>query len=276
MARKNLKAQEKQGDSADKVLLLLLKPVLKFCLRRAVRLQTIVATVKKGLVEVAREELERGGAHVSVTRISVMTGMYRKDIQSLIEGDLERPGKLPLLARLIGQWQNHRDYSHVPGEPMELDCSGRESTFFRLVSSINKEVNAYAVLFDLERLGLVETKDGAVRLLANELDFGSDVESGARLVGDDIDDLLSIIQHNTTKGRSAENVPQLHLKTSYDNMIQEALPEIRAWLLKEGAEFHRKARDYLSQFDKDLNPSLHAKEGGGKAIVGTFGATEDE
>lgn len=270
------KSKEKQGDSSDKLLLFILKPILRLCIRRAIKLQTIIATVKRGLVEVAREELERVDAHVSVTRISVMTGMYRKDIQNLIDTALEKPGRMPFLARLIGQWRNHKTYCRKPGEPKELDCTGKESDFFALVASVNKEINPYAVLFELERLGIAVNEEGKLKLLVSELASGTDIEGGLKLLGDDFEDLIRIIEHNTNNTSSPEHVPQLHLKTVYDNVVKSAIPAIRLWILKEGAEFHRRARDFISQYDKDLNPALHLEEGGAKTSIGTFSASIEE
>ncbi len=255
---------------SDQGLKELLKPILRFCLQRGVRLQAVLKVLKEGFVEVAREELSKQGAKESVSRVSVMTGIYRKEIQEILDGAEKPKPRISVLSRILGQWMNHRDYCDGPGEPRILDCLGKESEFTELVGSVNKEVNPYAILFELERLGLAENRDGKIRLLVSEMVPEKKVEEGLRLVADDVVDLLSIVERNM---EAKSDVPELHLKTAYDDIAEENIPEIRYWLLKEGADFHRRARDYLSQFDRDLNPVLRAKKGGGRVSIGTFGTT---
>ena len=71
------------------------------------------------------------------------------------------------------------------------------------------------------------------------------------------------------------NVDARSARTEYDNISISDFPEIRKWLIKEGAAFHNKARGYLSQFDLDINPKPD-HEGGARVTVGTFSYTEEK
>jgi len=70
---------------------------------------------------------------------------------------------------------------------------------------------------------------------------------------------------------STEGVKNLHLRTEYDNIFQEELPIIRQWLYEQGCLFHRRAREYLSKFDKDITPNQ--KAGGGRVVLKSFSWT---
>jgi hypothetical protein len=246
---------------------LILKPILRMLLLKGMQLQSIVAAIKESLVQVAQEELKAQGATASVSRISVMTGIYRKEIQKLINQDIKIGERIPLLVKIVGQWREHPKFSKPRGVPRSLDCIGKESEFVKLVYSINREVNPYAVLFELERLGLVKNQDGEVELLSAEVIPEKNIDEAIRLIADDLQDLAEIVPSNLL---CEKKIPQLHLKTAYDNITEDSLPEIRLWILKEGAEFHRKLRDFLSQFDKDLNPLLKNSKGSKRVALGTF------
>lgn len=240
------------------------RPLIRLALRGGLGLQALVQALKEALVDVAREELVGKGE--SVSRISVMTGIYRKDVQSILDSPKEP--RIPLVAKVIGQWLNHPQFSSDPGVARPLHCTGKESEFVELVHSVNREVNPYAVLFELERLGLISQESGVAQLLATEAVPEKTVGEVFNLLADDLADLADVVGANLLQ---SEDIPQLHLKTSYDDIALEHLPEIRRWLLEEGAAFHRRARDYLSQFDRDLNPILKSKPGGARVAVGTFG-----
>ena len=48
------------------------------------------------------------------------------------------------------------------------------------------------------------------------------------------------------------------------------------WLLKQGTDLHRRAREYLASFDLDLYPDSKAAEGGARVVLGAFSWTDDE
>jgi hypothetical protein len=55
------------------------------------------------------------------------------------------------------------------------------------------------------------------------------------------------------------------------------LEEIRLWILAKGVAFHKEARDYLSRFDRDMNPELGSGEERASVVVSTFSlAKKDE
>jgi hypothetical protein len=246
-----------------------LRPLVRLALRGGMRLQGLVQALKEALVDVAREELQ--SERQSVSRISVMTGIYRKEVQSILE--TPKQPRIPLVTKVIGQWLNDPRFYKTPGRARDLCCSGKGSEFVELIQSVDREVNPYAVLFELERLKLISIDGGVVRLESLEAIPAKTLVEVFNLLADDLEDLSEVVFNNLMQ---ESEVPQLHLKTSYDDIALEHLPEIRLWLLQEGAAFHRRARDYISQFDRDLNPLLKSKPGGARVSVGTFSLIPEE
>ena len=91
------------------------------------------------------------------------------------------------------------------------------------------------------------------------------------MLAQDADFLLRAVEKNIF---AEPNIPNLHISTVFDNICQENMPEIQEWLLDKGTAFHEEARAYLAKFDKDANPRLYDKQGGGKVAVCAFALVE--
>lgn len=251
----------------------LLRPVVRFCLRRSIKLQRFVEVAKAVFIEVGVEELEKSNLAPSVSRLSVMTGVHRKDVDRLRMGTTDESKGDDVLTRIIGHWQNSSEFSDRRGRPKVLHLSGAEGSFVELVHAVSKELNPYTILFELTRLQLVAREEDSIRLTGSEYAPASDPREGFRLLALDTEDLLRAAEENVFH---VPVPPHLHLTTRYDNICPEFLPALRKWFMKEGEKFHFRARNYLSQFDKDFNVKLRNKPGGGIVAVGSFSFTEGE
>lgn len=257
-----------EQDTLGRALKALLRPVIRFCIRRSIKLQQFMEIVKAVFVEVGEEELRSAKGSESVSRLSVMTGVHRKDVSRLLtEGMKEQPAS-DIFTRVVGQWKNDSRFTTRSGMPRALELGGGAGEFAKLVRSVSKEVNPYTVLFELERLEMVRREGDVLQLRVNEYAPQKDAEAGFQLISADIDDLLSSAEANIFHNRE---IPNLHLTTRYDNICREFLPQIQRWCMNEGAKMHKKARNYLAKFDKDLNPRLKTRAGGCKVSFGSFG-----
>ena len=246
----------------------LLRPLARFCLRRSLKLQEFTETAKAVFLEIAAEEIKREGAAVSTSRLSVITGLHRRDVMRLFRNQESKLGTdTSIVARVIGQWQQDSRFSTRNGKARALQIEGRNSEFMELVRSVSKDLNPYTVLFELERIGAVKRSENTLTLESSVYVPSGDIKEGLLLLARDSADLISAVDENIFK---PDELPNLHIKTEYDNICPEFIPEIRRWFLEHGQTFHEEARKFLSKFDKDLNPKLSGKAGGIRAAVGTF------
>ena len=250
----------------------LLRPVLGFCLRRGLRFQELVQLTKECFLDVARAELERRGEEVNTSRLSVLTGLQRRDIRQQLSPEFDSARGVNLLSRVIGQWQTHPDMTTTAGKPRRLSADGSESEWAELVRSVSVDVNPYTVLFALEQSGTVRRHDGEVELLESVYAPRENVAAGLEMLGSDAGSLIRAIEENLF---SRPQTPNLHIATTYDNITIESLAEIRAWLLDRGTTLHEAAREFVAKRDKDANPRLHAKQGGGRVTLCTFSLVEE-
>ena len=254
------------------LLLLLMQPIARFCIRRSVKLQDLVDIFKEALVVAARQELARQNEKITGSRLSVMTGVHRKDIKQFIEGKESKPIS-NVITRVVGQWGQDRRFRTRAGKPRVLTVEGADSEFASLVTSVSVDLNPYTVLFELERIGAVARTPRGLKLVVNFYFPEDDLEGAYQLLASDLDDLIRSVEENI---HEKPELHHLHLKTEYDKIPKADIPRLKDWLLKEGSSFHDRVRKYVSKHDADVNRSADAHAEYGRLSIGTFGYSEYE
>ena len=247
--------------------------MVKFWVRHGCTYQLFSEMAKALFVEAAEQELKRTGRNITVSSISVITGIRREEVKRVktLEPSNVSTG-VNTVARVIGQWREDSRFSTKAGKPRLLTCHTEDSEFSQLVKTVNKHIHPATVLAELKRLNAVsETKRG-IRLIRQLFSYEIDVERGFEMLSRDIDSLIHAGEENLLNRQKVSN---LHLRTEYDNVVATALPEIRTWLLQEGKDLHRRAREYVSQYDKDVNPELPDEAESAYVILGTFSLTPE-
>ncbi len=249
----------------------LLRPAVRFALRRGVKIRTITEELKALLVEEANHELHTSNEEITVSKLAVMTGLQRRDVQRLVSPFGESPAQhMDLMTRIIGTWCGDERFSRG-AKPLSLTFEGSESEFAQLVRSVSSDLNPTTILFELERLRLVEKEAGCLRLLWNAYQIFGDVDDAYTLLERDISTLVEGVDRNIT-GKA--NVPNLHISTRFDNVSTEGVTKIREWILQKGAAFHAEVREFVGSFDKDINPTRYSEAGGVRITVGSFSLCE--
>ncbi len=248
-----------------------MKPLLRFCLRNALRIQDLLECIKLVLLQVAAEEMEAAGEEVTMSRLSAMTGIHRRDVRRIYRHDEIKDSPQGTINKILGQWLHDRRFTSRGGEPRVLSTEGSNPEFRRLVNVVSADLNPATILFELERIGLVQRVEGGVKLVTRGFLSKGDLGQAFRLMANDTADLMSAVLQNTA-GES--DLPNLHAKTHYDRIPADSVPEIRAWLHREGSALHQKARNYLAKFDLDINPRKDEKPTCVRVALGTFSVVE--
>lgn len=257
------------------ILPLLLRPIASYCLRRSIKLGDVVECLKGVFVEVAREQLDQQDSESSASRLSVMTGVHRKDVSRLMNNKPTAKASKSLTTRVIGLWRNSKRFCSASGKPRVLSVEGKDSDFVGLVQAVSADLNPYTVLFELERIGAVIRTRQGLKLISRLYDPKGDTAAGFSLLASDVNDLMESVQENLEReDRSAP--PNLHIKTEYDNIPASRGAEIREWCLKEGSAFHQRVRNYLSELDRDVQPTSSPTDADGtiRVAVGAFSRIE--
>ncbi|HTN42481.1 MAG TPA: DUF6502 family protein [Nitrospiria bacterium] len=254
----------------------ILRPLIRILLRNHIPFGAFADLAKRVYVDVALEEFGIPGRKPSISRVSIITGLTRKEVSlikkppSLENGEeLERYNRG---ARVISGWIRDRAFWNKEGQPSELPIEGKETSFNELVRRYGGDVPSRAVLDELLRVGAVERlPDGRVRLIARAFIPHAQEADKIRILGTDVRDLISTIDHNL---QSHPSDSFLQRKVSYDNLPAEALSEIRIQAVQKGQSLLEELDRLMSQKDRDINPSSKGT-GRKRATIGIFYFEDD-
>lgn len=253
----------------DTCLRAILRPIVRVFVRHSHSIHEFMAMAKALYVEAANDQLEQIGERSSMSRISAMTGLNRRDISSI-----QNTGGAPyyqgatILARVLSNWENLAQFRKKSGGPKTLTADGEDSEFFNLVRSVSRDIHPSGVLVELRRSKLIEEKDGEITRVAEEAYVEHDLERGFSIIARDLNSFMDISHENVVEPKSVRN---LHLRTEFDNIDPAKVPLLKKWLLEEGKAFHKKARAVFSKYDVDMGSANTNSKGGAKVVLTSFG-----
>ena len=113
------------GPPASLIFLLqrLLKPLVRLILAKGLTYPMMIDLVKSVYVQIAKEEFTLDGKRQTDSRISLLTGVHRKDVRRLaheIGGQDLMPSNVSLGSQLIALWLSRPEYLDEHGHPIPL------------------------------------------------------------------------------------------------------------------------------------------------------------
>ena len=244
-------------------LRVMLNPLMRFCLRFSLNLQDILESVKIALVRAAEDDLHRQAKKVNISRISVKTGVHRKDVIRILgqTGAAEPPSGL--IRRLIGQWLHDSRFTTKAGGPRVLTVT----EFRELAYAVSSDLNPGTVWFELKSLGAVKTTPRGLRLVSESYLPTGNLTELAIILSKDTSDLMTAVNENMLL---SHRTPNLHGRTEYDNIDPQAVPAIRKWILRQGSNLYGRLRKFLSKFDRDVTRKKGFIGPGVRVSVGSY------
>ncbi len=253
----------------------LLRPLVRLLIQRGISFDQAADILRKTYCDVAfSAEFALPGRKQTDSRVSVITGLTRKDVARLKAMTLDSPGLMANHNRatrvMTGWWLDHPSTDSVSGAaPLKIE--GEEDSFAAVVRKYSGDMPMRAVLDELVRVGAVRIRGNEVELFKLLYSPDSNEQNKIEYLGTDVADLISTISHNlsTTPANSflqqrifLDNVPIEHIDAVHKKIRELALP-----LLNE-------AKRSVAHFDRDVNPELG---GTGRKRV-TFGVyfSEDD
>lgn len=249
-------------------LRLFIKPLMRLCLRHNVKIQEIIESCKLELLEVAKESLVKDNRETTVSRLSIMTGLQRRDVLRL-QGLKSIPNDQSLVSKVLGLWVSSRRYKNSEANIRRL----KHEEFYSLVAQVSKDLNPRTVLDELIRIEAVSLKGEEIEVVRTSYIPKGNIESGFKIAAHDLEGLIRAVDENLN-GQSDLPYPHHHLRTEFDRIKTSALPEIKRWLLLQGKEFHLRSREYLAQFDQDINPDEDTLDNSSRVSITSFAFSE--
>ena len=249
----------------------ILRPLMRILLRNGIPYGTFADIAKRVYVNVAMEECGLPNRKQSISRVSVITGLTRKEVSRVKDmpaiDTSDTTGRYNRASRVISGWVRDGRFTDNQGRPSELHVEGEGATFSELVKLYSGDMPVRAVLDELLRVGMLERLDnGRIRLLNHAYIPQKEEVDKLGILGIDVKDLISTIDHNLT---IEPQYSFFQRKVSYDNLPEEVLPELHSISAKKGQALLEDFDKWLSQYDRDLNPAVNGT-GRKRAGIGIY------
>jgi hypothetical protein len=223
--------------------------------------------VKQAYVLVARHEFGINGKEATISRVAILTGLTRKEVQTLLDRPVDREDKYGeeynRAARVITGWLRDPDFGDDNGHPLSLRMAGKRLSFRSLVKRYSGDIPAPTMLEELLRVGAVKRlRDGRIGLIVRGYIPQKGTDQRLAILGQDAADLIATIDYNLHSNQSR---PRIQRKVMYDNVPIEAAEEFQAIAQARAQEMLEGLDRWLSHRDRDVNPTAKGK---GRVRVG--------
>ncbi len=248
----------------------LLKPLVRILLKNNISYGAFCDVAKWVYVDAAAHDFTIAGRKQTISRIATITGLSRKEAARVKElsfkDDPDSSGKHHRAVRVINGWRKDPGFLDAGGRAKPLPIEGQEDSFAALVRKYSGDIPHRAILDEMVRAGVVEKTGEKIRLITDGYIVSKDEVEKINMLGIDTGEFISTIDHNINAGPDNTFFQR---KVSYDNIPEDALPELRKILTDMSAEYIKAIDKVISRYDKDTNPDMQGT-GSRKTGVGIF------
>ena len=193
--------------------------------------------MKEALVDAAERDFSLDERRLTDSRISVLTGVHRKDVRAIRTTPRKvggPPRKPSLLATVIGRWIAHPDYQHGDA-PASLPRTATDgASFERLVEEVTADVRPRTLLDELVRKGAVALDEEAdtVTLTERAMIGSGASEDAFHFLETNVGDHIAAVSANmASEGPS----PMLERAVFYSGLDARAVDDLQALCRERGA-----------------------------------------
>lgn len=233
------------------------KPLVRLMLARGITYIQLSEWLKHIFVETAINEFTLPDKAINDCRISVITGVHRKDVKRLREmmllnPILAEPNNINLGSKIVSAWLSNSLYMHEsnPKAIARLKKNGGNISFEALVESVTRDVRARAALDELERVGAVKIdEDDNVTLITDAFIPAKGEDEKAYYMGLGVGDHAAAAVHNVLDCKP----PCFDRVVHYKSLSLESIQDIELFSRAQGSqllqEINKKAKKLPSIAD---------------------------
>ncbi len=231
----------------------------------------LIEKIKRAYVTEVQKELTKQGDNITLSRISVVSGVHRKDVKRLLtdEQTESSPEKPSLTARLISLWIGDSRYIDKNGHPKLLQPHGSNS-FESLVCSVNTDIRSRTVLDDFIKRKIVLVQGDRLKLNQEALFPSDDLDTKIEFLARNVSDHISTCHQNI----QGSDLPLPERSVFYDQLSKSSVDKLQTL-----------ATDKMTKLILEINQSAQAlaekddhnsKNNDHRFILGTYFYREQE
>lgn len=252
----------------------LLRPLVRLLLSQGISFQVFTELVRSAYVKVAEDEFRLADKPQTDSRISLLTGIHRREVSRLRNIKTEAislPQHASMSALLLTIWSGHPDYLDDLHSPRPLPRLARNDgiSFESMVRSVSKDFRARVVLDEWLRQGIVILdEEDRVHLVADAF-VQPGIEEKVYYFGQNLHDHLAATAHNL----AGSAPPFLERCVFYDRLSAASVSELAEYSRSTGMKS-------LHAFNKRAAELQHRDQGQADAVhrinFGIYNFSESE
>ncbi|MDG6773441.1 DUF6502 family protein [Thiomicrorhabdus sp. ZW0627] len=253
-----------QQTALFKAIKKILRPLVSMLLRQGITYTSLIDLLKTTYVEVADQQFALEGKKQTDSRISVLTGVHRKEVKRIREQEAApmeaKERKASLSAQLIATWLGNPDYLDGDGRPKAIPRTSedKEVSFDTMVRCVTKDVHPRSILDEWLHQGVAAIDcDGLVQLQEAGYVPEEDFEEKLFFAGKNIGDHLSVVTHNL----AGEQTPMLDRAVYYGELTENSVKELEDYAKAAALELLTEVNQMASRLqhrDQEAETKAHA------------------
>ena len=239
-------------DAFGRAIQRILRPLVRALVARGITYPGLSSLLKRHYVRVAEADFQLEGKRVTDSRVSLLTGLQRRDVKALRDSAEDAEGGIPgggYRSRIIGRWLGDPLFSDGAGAPRPLarSADGDEPSFEALVLSVSQDMHPRTVLDEFIHTGIVtlDAGTGKVSLRVDAYTPSRNEEDLLTYFGANLGDHAAAAVANI--GAGPDPAPFFERAVHYNQLTPESLAELDAL-----------ARNLQMQALQKLNERAHA------------------
>lgn len=273
-------ANMKEGTQAStattfgRVIQGLMRPLVRAMIAQGITAPALYRIIKRIYVDVAESDFRIDGERQTDSRISMLTGVHRRDVRTFREeGSATGDGlgeKVTTIASVLGRWLADPATRDQDGRPRPVPRSAADGpSFDALVRAASTDIRPRTVLDELLRQGLVEIEDGLVHLRADAFLGPADPDQKVHFFAENVGDHIAAAVDNLL----ADEAPFMERAVFYNRLTAASVDEIETEARRLGGD----ALVALNAMAHDRQAAdLAAEDGTHRFRFGIFFYREDE
>ena len=233
-----------------------LRPLASMLLRVGMTWKEFSDLSKSVFVEVATAEFGIRGRPTNVSRVSILTGIGRKEVRR--QRDLLGTGTPPVrekttdATRVVSGWHQDPDFLDSNDEPLALDESGAHPSFATLCTRYSGDIAPATMLKELLKTGTV-ARDAVGRLIAKRRYYQPAQHDDENLLWATglVRDLVQTMNNNVF--RSDETLPRFGGKAENVDIPPSAIAAFRDYMEERGQAFLEDIDNWLTEHTAQAN-----------------------
>ena len=214
----------------------LLRPLVRLMIRAGITFPVLEDLLRSLFVDVAQNDLLPDPKSRTDSRISLLSGVHRKEIRRLRlepQALTETPAIVTVASQIIARWLGSPPWVGADGTPLALPRSNDPVSFERLVEGVTKDMRPRAILDSWLAEGVVSI-DAEDRVVLNEAAFLPQPGQEAQLFyfGRNLHDHIAAACANITAVATA---PFLDRSVHYDRLPADVADRLVA-ISREAAQ----------------------------------------